>query len=186
VLKDHSHVARVSYRGRELAFRTRPGVFSYGHVDQGSKALLEVADFTGVRRVLDVGCGVGVLGIAAAVASPGAAAVLVDANVRAVALARENTALNGLQAVEVIASADPVAIDRGSFDCVVANPPYFATFRIARKFVEAAHRHLLPGGRLWVVAKAADEHRDCVRSVFGDPVEVATSGGYGVISAARR
>jgi 16S rRNA (guanine1207-N2)-methyltransferase len=183
-LKDHGHVARLAVGARELRFRTRPGVFSYGHVDQGSKALLAVADLSGVRRVLDLGCGVGVLGIAAASLAPGASAVLVDSNVRAVALARENAALNAVERVEAVATADPAALDAGAFDCALANPPYFGGFAIAERFVDAAHRALVPGGRLWLVAKAANEHADVVRARFGDAT-IAHSGGYGVISAVR-
>jgi 16S rRNA (guanine1207-N2)-methyltransferase len=182
--KDHSHVVKLSERGRVFELRTRPGVFSYGHVDQGSKALLRVADLAACRRILDLGCGIGVLGIVAAAASPGATAVLVDSNLRATALARENAARNDVPGVTVVESADPLAVPGGPFDCVLANPPYFASFGIAERFVAAAHAHLAPGGRLWLVAKAAEEHADLVRRAFGDAT-IAWAGDYGVVSALR-
>lgn len=183
--KDHSHVVKVTQRDRELAFRTRPGVFSYGHIDQGSKALLAVASLEPARRILDIGCGVGVLGIAAAIsAAPGATALLVDSNVRAVALARENAARSEVAGITVVASADPLTVEGGPFDCVLANPPYFANFKIAVRFIGAAHHQLEKGGRLWLVAKAALEHADRVRRVFGN-AEVQAAGGYGVISATK-
>lgn len=183
VVKDHSHVVRLR-RSRDYEFRTRPGVFSYGHIDQGSKALLLLADLRGSRRILDIGCGVGVLGIVAAAESPGATAVLVDSNLRAVALARENAARNEVPGITAIASPDPLAIEDGPFDCVLANPPYFANFKIAVRFIGAAHAKLEKGGRLWLVAKAADEHAERVKRVFGN-VDVRMGGGYGVISAKR-
>lgn len=183
-LKDHSHVVKLSHAGRDFAFRTRPGVFSYGHVDQGSKALLFGADFTGCRRILDIGCGVGVLGIVGAAVSPGATAVLVDSNVRAVALARENAAKNGVTA-EVVALAEPLQAAGGPFDCVLANPPYFANFRIAERFIAAAFDQLAPGGRLWLVAKAAEEHAGRVERAFGN-ADLRMVGDYGVVSALRR
>jgi 16S rRNA (guanine1207-N2)-methyltransferase len=179
--KDHSHVVQLKIR-RDFAFRTRPGVFSYGHVDQGSKALLALADLGRSRRILDIGCGVGVLGIVAAASSPGATAVLVDSNVRAVALARENADRNEVAGIATVASADPITIDEGPFDCVLANPPYFANFKIAVRFIGAAHAKLEKGGRLWLVAKAANEHAERVERIFGN-VEVRMAGGYGVISA---
>jgi 16S rRNA (guanine1207-N2)-methyltransferase len=184
-LKDHSHVVRLSERGGEFTFRTRPGVFSYGHIDQGSKALLALGDFGGCRRILDIGCGVGVLGIVAAATTPGSSVVLVDSNVRAVALARENSARNGVADVSVIASSDPLSIEGGPFDCVLANPPYFANFKIALRFIAAAHRQLAPGGRLWLVAKAAEEHMRRVEQIFGN-AEGKLCGEYGVIQGVRR
>jgi 16S rRNA G1207 methylase RsmC len=184
-LKDHSHVVRLKHGGRDFAFRTRPGVFSYGHVDQGSKALLFAADFRGhVARILDVGCGVGVLGIVGAAMAPGSVAVMVDSNVRAVALARENAAANGVSA-EVVASADPLALTGDPFDCVLANPPYFANFKIAERFITAAFERLAPGGRLWLVAKAAEEHAARVEAVFGN-ADLRMVGDYGVVSALKR
>jgi len=184
-LKDHSHVAKLSFGGRDLAFRTRPGVFSYGHVDHGSKALLSVADFTGSRRFLDIGCGVGVLGIAAASVAPQSSVVLVDSNVRAVALAGENASRNGITSAEAISSADPLSLALAPFDCVLANPPYFNSFKIAERFIDAAFRHLAPHGRLWLVAKAAEEHVSRVRARFGN-ADVRMSGDYGVISAVKQ
>jgi 16S rRNA (guanine1207-N2)-methyltransferase len=185
VLKDHSHVVKLSHGGRQFEFRTRPGVFSYGHVDQGSKALLFAADFTGCRRILDIGCGAGVLGIVGAIMSRDASAVLVDSNVRAVALARENASRNGAGGVEAVAWADPLSVMGGPFDCVLANPPYFANFKIAEKFIVAAHRLLDLHGRLWLVAKAAEEHAIRVDRVFGN-ADLRIVGDYGVVSAIRR
>jgi 16S rRNA (guanine1207-N2)-methyltransferase len=44
----------------------------------------------------------------------------------------------------------------GAFDVAVANPPYYAGFRIARFFLETAHAALRPGGRVYVVNKQPD------------------------------
>lgn len=57
---------RMTEGGREFRFRTAPGVFSRGRVDRGSRLLLQAARLDGARRILDLGCGYGVLGIVAA------------------------------------------------------------------------------------------------------------------------
>ena len=41
----------------------------------------------------------------------------------------------------------------GTIDVVVANPPYYAGFRIARFFLETGHAALRRGGRIFVVTK---------------------------------
>jgi ribosomal protein L11 methyltransferase len=70
-------------------------------------------------RVLDVGCGSGVLAVAVAVAA-GASVVAIDVDQHAVDVTRANAERNGVtDAVE--ASTRPVESIEGSFDVVVAN-----------------------------------------------------------------
>ncbi|HOF87367.1 MAG TPA: methyltransferase, partial [Armatimonadota bacterium] len=52
-------------RGVPLKLWTDRGVFSRGHTDPGSAELITAMDLTGARRILDLGCGYGVIGIAA-------------------------------------------------------------------------------------------------------------------------
>ncbi len=181
--KDHSHVVHLEQGERTLAFRTRPGVFSYGHVDRGTKALLDVARIPNRSRILDIGCGYGVLGIATAVAC-GGSTVLVDSNARAVQLAGENAATSGVADARAILVADAPRFDETGFDAVLANPPYFADYRIAESFIEGAWRALKAGGSLWLVAKAIDEHMTRVEDRFG-VAHVEECDGYGVIHATR-
>ena len=68
---------------------------------------------------------------------------------------------------------------------MLANPPYYSDYRIAESFIRAAHRALGRGGELWLVAKAAAEHADAVRDVFGG-VALRRVDGYGIINARRR
>lgn len=98
-----------------------PGAFGTGG-HPTTRGILEaldraLADRPGAR-VLDVGCGSGILAIAAALL--GSDAVAVDTDPAAVANARANAALNGVaDRVRVLpGSADGA---RGSFDVVVAN-----------------------------------------------------------------
>jgi len=77
------------------------------------------------RSVLDLGCGTGVLAIAAARAIPGAHVLAVDNDPLAVAVARTNARLNGTgQRVRVIAATDfahPWLRRPRGFDLVLAN-----------------------------------------------------------------
>jgi methylase of polypeptide subunit release factors len=91
-------------------------------------------EVTRARRLVDVGCGSGAGGI---VASPRAdRVVLADINDAALAMARVNAALAGLDSVEIVQSDVLAAVD-GVVDCVVANPPYL---------VDAKHRTYRDGG----------------------------------------
>jgi len=82
-----------SIAGRELKISTRPGVFSAGRLDPGSAMLLEeleVCSDNPPRSVLDLGCGAGVLALAAAVAFPGAEVVAADHDRRAISSVERN------------------------------------------------------------------------------------------------
>ncbi len=175
--------------GREIDVETRPGVFSHGDLDGGTLALAEVASATiegktGVR-VADLGCGSGALGIAAALASPGGRAVLVDSSARSVQVARANIARNGAaNSALAVLGTDLASLRVGSFDAVLANPPYFSDFRIAELFIRESLRVLAPGGELFLVAKAAERPLEIANVVFGN-AEIAARRGYTVIRARR-
>jgi release factor glutamine methyltransferase len=87
-------------------------------------ALAELDDLPGpVRRVVDVGCGSGAIGITLARELPEADTVLVDINDRALRLARSNAAAAGTTGVRAVHSNLLSAVD-GEFDLIVSNPPF--------------------------------------------------------------
>ena len=106
-----------------MKFETRKGLFSFSKIDQGSELLLsELGDVRG-ETLIDVGCGYGILGITAA--ARGARPVLIDSDSRAVAMAKRNLELNGLNAETDIGS-NLDDFENDSFDRVVSNPPTHA------------------------------------------------------------
>jgi tRNA1(Val) A37 N6-methylase TrmN6 len=82
------------------------------------------------ESVLDVGAGVGVVGLAVACRVDDAHVTLIDNNPDLVELARANIARNGLAsrvralAVDVARPLSDAGLERESFDHVLANPPY--------------------------------------------------------------
>jgi release factor glutamine methyltransferase len=113
------------------------------------------------RRLIDVGCGAGVGGLA--LASRADEIVLADINPAALRLAAVNAALAGCASgtVKVMAS-DVLAQVEGGFDTVVANPPYLVDtpgrlyrdgggalgIELAARIVAEALQRLTPGGQL--------------------------------------
>lgn len=198
---DRSHVLRPSIervRGGgtvEFELETRPGTFSHGSLDRGTKALLERFDPGSDRTFLDLGAGCGAIGLWAARAAPESRVVMVESNVRAIGCALRNVQRNDLVGrADVAARADledlppaPGAGAGGGFDACLANPPYFGDFRIATAFVRAAHGALHEGGRIALVVRsgaAADNHAKVVADVFGQ-VEVDSDGDYAIVTSRR-
>ncbi len=169
----------TSYR-----FVSRPGVFSYGHFDDGARALTETMEIQGGDRILDLGCAVGTNGILAArQAGPDGHVTFLDSNVRATALARLNAEALGVPHFETVASSSGEVAD--SFDVVLANPPYYAQLSIAQLFIERGHALLKPGGRFFLVSKQVEQIHERIWEAFGREPEIYERRGYFIFRCER-
>lgn len=176
--------ARIG-EGPSHSFLSRPGVFSYGRMDDGARALLEVAKIEPGNAVLDLGCGVGTNGtIAADRAGHDAPIVFVDSNLRAIALTQINAAANKLTNFNCHATATMDGLPSDGFDVILANPPYFAASSIARMFIAGSKPLLKAGGRLYLVTKQVEHVAPLMVEDFGD-VDAYETRGYTVIEAVR-
>lgn len=183
-VRDHRHHITATLRGRELKLEARPGTFGYSHLDAGTRALADGVEVLPGDAVLDIGCGYGALGLAVAAEVP--RVVLVDSNARAVALAVRNAASNQAANAQALLRADLEDLGEPAFDLVVTNPPYYSNWRIARSFVNTAASLLRPGGRLWLVAKAAGQHAELLDERFREVRIVDTPSGHGLVSGVLR
>ncbi len=162
-----------------------PGTFSFGRFDAGSRAMLEIAELRPGDRVLDLGCGNGAVGcLAAQAVGPDGQVTFIDSNVRAVALARHNAAVNGVAAARFVAARRLEGLDAESFDVILANPPYYALNEITQLFIRGARPLLAPGGRYYLVTKIPQAVVPLIFETFGD-CTVTNNRGYAVIAARR-
>jgi 16S rRNA (guanine1207-N2)-methyltransferase len=184
-LKDFS--CRLAFRDGERLIRavSRPGVFSHREIDEGARALLAMLRVAPGARVLDLGCGSGVVGLAAALRAPGVSVLAVDSNARAVDCAARGAALNALETFEVLLDEDGSGVPARAFDVVAANPPYYSNFRIASHFVQVAHRSLKPHGTALFVTKSADWFLMKMGQLF-DKVALHRVKGYAVVEGRKR
>jgi 16S rRNA (guanine1207-N2)-methyltransferase len=143
-----------------------PGLFAHGRLDPGTKLLLETlpAPWKG-QRILDYGCGGGV--VMRALASQAAGLVLhgLDRDTVALEAARRN-----VPEAELTPASSLEGLPEGlPFDAIVSNPPLHdgrAEDRgVVRHLVEAGSAHLRENGSLWLVtqrtvpvARLAEEH----------------------------
>lgn len=152
-----AHEFDASTPTEKIRLLTRPGVFAHTRPDSGGLALAELAVVQPGQKVLELGCGCGLVGLLLAARLKDAAEfVLVDSNARAVVCAQRSIELNGFLGLRV-EHTDVLQPEPASFDVVLGNPPYFAQRRIAEYFIEVAVKALRPGGVLWLVTKHGDE-----------------------------
>lgn len=179
---------RARLRGRAWTFLTDRGVFARGGVDPGTHLLVEAMRVDAGDDVLDLGCGYGPIGLAAATLVPRGSVVMVDINERAVALARENAARAGLDNVEVYQGDGTAPVRGRTFDVVAMNPPIRAGRDTVRRLLRESRDALRPGGRCYLVARTAQGAKTLAReadSLFGQVREIARGGGYRVYEAVK-
>ena len=169
-----------TYRGHTLRLTTDSGVFSRGEVDEGSALLLDsLPALTG--RVLDLGCGAGVIGVSVGKAYP-VELVQSDVNERALALTRENLKRNGVAGTVV--ESDGFAALEGLFDTILTNPPIRAGKAVIYRLFAEARDHLKDGGALYLVIRkqqGAPSALQYLATVFPQVDVIDKSGGYWVI-----
>lgn len=180
-----SDAIHATVLGESLTLRTAPGLFSPGHVDRGTLAMLGVAAFEPGLRVLDLGCGCGVVGIVAARKCGAENVWLSDIDPEAVAIARENAGANGVPGVHCVVSDGLAGVDASGFDLILSNPPYQSDFAVAKAFIEKGFNRLKIGGRLLMVVKRRDWYKNKLVAIFGG-VKIHEIDGYFVFEAQRR
>ncbi|GBF05357.1 rRNA (guanine-N(2)-)-methyltransferase [Deinococcus aerius] len=164
-----------------------PGVFSAARPDKATSILLgtlESLDLSG-KRVLDLGCGTGLIGAWAA--RRGAEVTLVDGDLQSVRSARATLAANGLTG-EVLHSDVDAALGDRTFDAILTNPPFHVgrgvVLDVAREFIAAAGRRLNPGGTLSLVANEPLPYEAAMGGI-GPARELRREGGFKVLAATR-
>lgn len=167
--------------GASMAFVSRPGTFSYGRFDSGSRAMLEVAEIHEGDGILDLGCGNGAVGcLAGGIAGPKGRVTFIDSSLRAMALAEMNAKANNITNTRFVTATRLQGLEENAFDVILANPPYYAKSEITRLFVEGARDLLKPGGRYYIVTKMPTAVMPLIFDTFGD-CSVIENRGYSVV-----
>lgn len=165
-----------------LTIKTLPGVFSRDGLDVGSQLLLSTLTPHTKGKVLDVGCGAGVLSAALASHSPKVRLTLCDVSAPAVEASRATLAANGLEG-EVFAS-NVFSEVKGRFDMIISNPPFHdgmqTSLDAAQTLIRGAVRHLNSGGELRIVANAFLPYSKILDETFGFHEVIAQTGRFKV------
>ncbi|MFD7388419.1 methyltransferase [Streptomyces sp. NPDC059852] len=168
------------------------GVFCADRLDIGTRFFLaHLPGGRGPRRVVDLGCGNGVVGTAAALANPEAEVLFVDESFQAVASAEATFKANGVPGHAEFRVGDGMAgVPDGSVDLVLNNPPFHShqatTDATAWRMFTGARRALRPGGELWVVGNRHLGYHVKLRRLFGNSEVVASDPKFVVLRAVRR
>ncbi|WP_427910662.1 class I SAM-dependent methyltransferase [Pediococcus parvulus] len=174
---------------QNLTFNSDNGVFSKATVDFGTRTLLEalnLKEFTG--EVLDVGCGYGPIGLAIAKAVPEIHVDLVDVNLRALDLCKENAEQNNIHNVTIWESDTYDKVEKTTYQTVVSNPPVRAGKSVVTKILVETKNHLQVGGSLIIVLQkkqGAPSAKKKMEQVFGNAEIIHKQKGYYIIKSVK-
>ncbi len=168
------------------------GVFCADRLDIGTRFFLQhLPTSSGGPRVVDLGCGNGVVGTAMALADPAAEVLFVDESFQAVASAEATFKANGVPGHAEFRVGDGLAgVPAGSVDLVLNNPPFHShqatTDSTAWRMFTGAWHALRPGGELWVVGNRHLGYHLKLRRLFGNSQLVASDPKFVVLKAVRK
>ncbi|MEE4542977.1 methyltransferase [Streptomyces sp. V4-01] len=169
------------------------GVFCADRLDIGTRFLLQhLPQRQGHDRVVDLGCGNGIVGTAAALANPDSDVLFVDESHQAVASAeatfRENA--GAAAKAEFLVGDALTAVPAQSADLVLNNPPFHShratSDATARRMFGTARAALRPGGELWVIGNRHLGYHLRLRRLFGGCDVIASDPKFVVLRAVRR
>jgi 16S rRNA (guanine1207-N2)-methyltransferase len=176
----------LNLRGFDLHFETRPGVFSYRELDEGTRLLIEAMRVSPTAKLLDLGCGWGAIGVVAAKLATKGHVTLVDSDIRATRLAEHNLALNGITNATVILGDGLRDLPpKSRFDVIASNPPTHSGREVLDEMVEGAYKALRPRGQLYLVINRLLSLRRKVEELFGPTETIARHKGFVVIRAVK-
>ncbi|MGP0174336.1 methyltransferase [Pseudomonas sp. NCHU5208] len=166
-------------------------VFCRDGLDIGTRAFLpHLPRHLDARRVADLGCGNGVLGIAYALGSPQAELTLVDESYMAVQSARENwQAALGERPVTIRAGDGLAEQPADSLELVLCNPPFHQQQVVgdflAWRMFQQARTALVTGGELWIVGNRHLGYHAKLKRQFRGVEQVAATPKFVVLKASK-
>jgi 16S rRNA (guanine1207-N2)-methyltransferase len=182
--KERFGLVRTSLCGKPFEFLTASSVFSKRKIDSGTRLLIESMVLPEKGFVLDIGCGYGVVGIAAAKFNPKLQVVMTDVNARAVRLAKKNLGLNGVINSEVRYGFFYEPVGDLKFDCVLSNPPVSAGMETVKAIVTGAPKVMAQEASFQMVIRSkigAKILPALFNETFGNCFVVARESGFRVL-----
>lgn len=168
------------------------GVFCAHRLDIGTRFFLrQLPKAPRAGRVVDLGCGNGVVGLAMALTAPEAEVLFTDESFQALASAQATYRANDVVGHAEFRVGDGLSqVAAGSVDLVLNNPPFHShqatTDATAWRMFTGARRALRPGGELWVVGNRHLGYHVKLRRVFGNCRLMASDPKFVVLRAVKR
>ena len=175
------------FKQKHLTYHSDNGVFSKKQIDFGTSLLLKNLSLNNVKTVLDVGCGIGIMGIAIASIDSEIKVEMVDINDRAIELCKKNIIENKVENA-VTFKSDMYENVSGKYDLIVTNPPIRAGKKVVHGIILGAIEHLNEGGNIYLVIQkkqGADSAIKALKECYKNVDVIAKDNGYYIIKCTK-
>ena len=151
-IKHNKKIIELYFNDKNYNLYSDNGVFSKDKFDYGTRLLLDSIDISKLSgNVLDLGCGIGVVGIILGTINKNINIDMIDINERAISLVRDNLTLNKVKAN--VFSSDVYSNVNKKYDYIITNPPIRAGKEVVRKFLLGGYDYLNVNGILYFVMR---------------------------------
>ena len=151
-IRHNKRIIEFYFNDKKYNLYSDNGVFSKDKFDYGTRLLLDSIDISKLSgNVLDLGCGIGVVGIILGTNNKNINIDMIDINERAISLVRDNLTLNKVKAN--VFSSDVYSNVNKKYDYIITNPPIRAGKEVVRKFLLGGYDYLNDNGILYFVMR---------------------------------
>lgn len=151
-IKSNKKLIEFNFNNKKYNVYSDNGVFSKDRFDYGTRLLLESIDINNLcGNVLDLGCGIGVVGLILGTINKNINIDMADINERAIDLAKENMLLNKVKGNVFI--SDVYSNINKKYNYIITNPPIRAGKEVVRKFLLVGYDYLTDDGTLYFVMR---------------------------------
>ena len=151
-IKSEKRLIKFNFNNKEFSIYSDNGVFSKDRFDYGTRVLLSSIDIDSLSgNVLDLGCGLGVVGIILGTFNRNINIDMIDVNERAISLTKDNLILNNVKA-DVFVSNVYDNVNK-KYNYIITNPPIRAGKDVLLQFLVGSYDHLVSDGQLWFVMR---------------------------------
>lgn len=183
-VKSEERIIEYKIKGKTLTFISDNGVFSKNHIDSATELLVKTIYDEVHGKILDVGCGYGVIGITLATSQEIKEVTMIDINHRALELAKRNSVKNKVSDKIKVSESDGFEQIKEKYDAIITNPPIRAGKSVIYQMYADAKEHLLDGGALYIVINkkhGAPSTIKYLEELFGNAEVLDKKAGFNVI-----
>ena len=147
-------IVSLKHEGINFDFKVSQDLFSSHDVDNGTRRLLrslKTSDLKMYKKVLDLGCGYGPLGIVLKSLNKDMVVHMVDRDALALAFSKLNSEINKVKDIQVYGSLGYDRVKDCDFDLIVSNIPAKVGTKVLSRMLLGGINHLTTDGQMIIV-----------------------------------